>query len=191
MKTLRAANPGLRDKYFSKAQLAQLDKDQGRERLNAPQQRSLLCVLAGRWLIEEGFHGLEDFLRKIGAWRRIRIALPLVKNALQLCADNMCSAQLISTANNLENLNVTLSASPITTPGGGCLNIPYNAINAICGQALSACFFCDKTREASKTCEVRRAFDTIPALKLAARQSNMGAEACPCQGVEVPEDAEG
>lgn len=191
MKTLRAANPGMRDKYFSKAQLAQLDKDQGRERLNAPQQQSLLYLSTGRWLIEEGFHGLEDFLRKIGAWRRIRIALPLVKNALQLCADNMCSTQLISTANNLENLTVTLSASPIATPGGGCLNIPYNAINAICGHALHACDLCAKTREESRACEVRRAFDAVPALKLAARQNNMGAESCPYVGLEVPEDAEG
>lgn len=103
----------------------------------------------------------------------------------------MCSTQLISTANNLENLTVTLSASPIATPGGGCLNIPYNAINAICGHALHACDLCAKTREESRACEVRRAFDAVPALKLAARQNNMGAEACPYVGLEVPEDAEG
>ena len=118
MKTLRAANRGMRDKYFDKAALAQLDKDQGRTRLNAPQQQSLLYLTTGRWLIEEGFHGLDPFLRKIGAWRRVRIALPLVKNALNIIADHMCTGQLISQANNLENLTVTLSATPIATPGG-------------------------------------------------------------------------
>ena len=67
----------------------------------------------------------------------------------------------------------------------------YNAINAICGQALHACDFCAKTREESKTCEVRRAFDCVPALKLAARQSDMGAEACPYVGLEVEMDENG
>lgn len=56
---------------------------------------------------------------------------------------------------------------------------------------MHACDLCAKTREESRACEVRRAFDAVPALKLAARQNNMGAEACPYVGLEVPEDAEG
>ena len=67
----------------------------------------------------------------------------------------------------------------------------YKAIDAICGQALSACFFCDKSREESKRCEVRKAYEAIPVLKLAARQNTSGQEVCPYQGLEVPEDAEG
>lgn len=188
MRTLRAANPGTRDRYFDKAQLAQLDRDQGRTPLNARQQQHVMYLSTGRWLVEEAFLGLEDFLRKAGAWRRIRIAMPLIRNALQLVADHMCCNQLLSMANNLEGMTVTLSASPITNPDSGCLNVRYNAINAICGQALHACDLCAKTRAQSRDCPVRKAFDQVPALQLAARQIDMGAEACPYQGLEVPED---
>ena len=90
-------------------------------------------------------------------------------------------------ANNIENMTVTLSATP---NGAGCLNVSYAAMNAICGQALSACDLCMKSREESKRCEVRKAYEAIPVLKLAARQHATGQEACPYQGLEVPEDAE-
>ena len=188
MRTLRAANPGTRDRYFDKARLAQLDRDQGRTPLNARQQQNVMYLSTGRWLVEEGLYGLEGYLRKVGAWRRLRIALPLIQNSLQIVADHMTCNQLLSMANNLEGMVVTMSASPVTNPGGGCINVSYNAINAICGQALHACDLCAKTRGQSRDCPVRKAFDQVPALQLAARQIDMGAEACPYMGLEVPED---
>ena len=115
----------------------------------------------------------------------------MLRNLAQLCADHMSHNQLVSIADNMGRVAVTISAEPITTPEGGCINVRYNAINALCGQALHACDFCAKTREESKSCEVRRAFDAIPALKLAARQSDMGAEACPYVGLEVEMDENG
>ena len=68
------------------------------------------------------------------------------------------------------------------------LNVSYAALNAICGQALSACDLCMKTREESKRCHIRRAYDMIPAMKLAAKQNSMDAAQCPYVGLEVLDD---
>ena len=184
MKCLRANNPGERDRYYDRAKLAQLDRDQGRVRLNSAEHQSMLYLITGRWLIEEALQGLKPFCRAAGSYRRIKPALSMIANAIQKNTDHICSDQLISMANNVENMTVTLTATP---NGSGCLNVNYDALNAICGQALSACDMCAKTREESKRCHVRRAYDMIPTMKQAARQNSMDAAQCPYVGLEVLE----
>lgn len=190
MKYLTVPSRGQRGEYLSKADLARVDKYEDRVRLNAEQHQAMLYLAVGRYLVEEGAQRLEEYTRKVGAWRRLRAVVPMLHNAVQLCANKMSCSQLLAMADNLEHMTVTLSATPIGAEGG-CLNVRYKTIDAICGQALSACFFCDKSREESKRCEVRKAYEAIPVLKLAARQNASGQEACPYQGLEVPEDAEG
>lgn len=187
MKCLRANNPGERDRYYDRAKLAQLDREQGRVRMNAAEHQSMLYLITGRWLIEEAMQGLKPFCKAAGSYRRIASALPMIANAIKKNTDHICSDQLISMANNVENMTVTLTAQP---NGSGCLNVNYDVLNAICGQALSACDMCVKTRAESKACPVRRAYDMIPAMKLAARQNSMDAEQCPYVGLEV-EDEDG
>lgn len=184
MKYLKAANPGERDRYYDKAALAKVDKDQGRVRLNSSQHQSMLYLITGRWLLEEGFETLKSFMKDAGAYHRVASALPMIHNAIQKCTDHISSDQLISMANNVEGMAVTLSASH-NVPG--CLNVSYNVLNTLCGHALSACDLCMKTREESKSCPVRRAYDMIPAMKLAAKQNSMDAAQCPYIGLEVDE----
>lgn len=71
MKYLKASNPGERDRYYDKAALAQLDREQGRVRINAAEHQSMLYLITGRWLIEEALTGLKPFMRAAGAYRMI------------------------------------------------------------------------------------------------------------------------
>ena len=80
---------------------------------------------------------------------------------------------------------MTLSAP---NNGPGCLNVRYDVLNTLCGHALSACDLCVKTREESKRCQIRRAYDTLPAMKLAAKQNSMDATQCPYVGLEVEDE---
>lgn len=185
MKYLKASNPGERDRYYDKAALAQLDREQGRVRINAAEHQSMLYLITGRWLIEEALTGLKPFMRAAGAYRMIAPGAKLIENGVQQCTDHICSDQLISMANNVEGMNVTLSAA---NNGAGCLNVSYDVLNTVCAQALSACDLCMKTREESKRCHIRREYDMIPAMKLAAKQNSMDAAQCPYVGLEVLDD---
>ena len=187
MKYLHVPKRGQRGQWLSKADLAKADEIEGRRRLNAGELQAMLYLAVGRYLLEEGFDRLGGFVREAGAHRRLASAIPMVHNAVQPCANRMSCAQLIAMADNLEQMTVTMSATPIGAEGG-CLNIRYNALDALCGQALHACDLCAKTRDQSRDCPVRKAFDQIPVLQLAARQIDMGAEACPYQGLAVPVD---
>lgn len=187
MKCLRANNPGERDRYYEKAALARLDQEQGRVRVNAAEHQSMLYLITGRWLIEEALQTLRPFCRCAGALGRLAPALKMIENGIQKCTDHICSEQLIAMANNVEGMNVTLSAA---NNGAGCLNVSYDVLNTVCAQALSACDLCMKTREESKRCHIRRAYDMIPAMKLAAKQNSMDAAQCPYVGLEV-EDEDG
>lgn len=187
MKCLRAKNHGERDRYYDKAALARLDQEQGRVRINAAEHQSMLYLITGRWLIEEALQTLRPFCRCAGALGRLAPGLKMIENGIQKCTDHICSEQLIAMANNVEGMNVTLSAA---NNGAGCLNVSYDVLNTVCAQALSACDLCMKTREESKRCHIRRAYDMIPAMKLAAKQNSMDAAQCPYVGLEVLDDEE-
>ena len=122
MKCLRANNPGERDRYYDKAALARLDQEQGRVRINAAEHQSMLYLITGRWLIEEAMQTLRPFCRCAGALGRLAPALKMIENGIQKCTDHICSEQLIAMANNVEGMNVSLSAA---NNGAGCLNVSY------------------------------------------------------------------
>ena len=61
MKMVRVKNDNGQQQLYSKAQLAQLDKDQGRIRLNAHQHQSVIYLLLARYLLEEAMGAAGAF----------------------------------------------------------------------------------------------------------------------------------
>ena len=79
MKCLRANNPGERDRYYDRAKLAQLDREQGRVRMNAAEHQSMLYLITGLWLIKEALQTLREFCRCAGALRLLAPALKMIE----------------------------------------------------------------------------------------------------------------
>lgn len=180
MKCLRATRRGEADKYYDEKLLAQLDEDQGRRRLsNAEVEMLIACKVALNLLIQAREDVLGPLAVYAGADRRLRTAISMLNNACQLMSDKVSGAQLITIANNANDVTVTLSAAP--TSSQGWVNIPWTALVHIVNRALETCeMTCDCDNRESGKCMLRKAYEQVPSmLPLAREAAKQDKSSCP------------
>lgn len=182
MKVLRAAVKGEMDKVYDEKELARLDEEQGRRRLNSGQVEALIALSAGRQLMQDGYESLRDHAKYSGAARRLNMAIPMAYNAIKKMTEKVCGEQIITISNNTRGISITLSADPMD----GQINISYRSMAQIVSAALDTCeLSCTCSREESKRCQLRRAYDCVPGMKLAAKQHSSDPQRCPYAGLEI------
>lgn len=192
MKILRAVSRGKPPAMYDEKILAQLDEEQGRRRLNNAEVDMLIALKVGTNLIMQAYEDvLQPFAQYAGADRRIRQAIALLCNANRLLSDKIAGAQLITIANNTDDNSISLSSMPKQKPG--CINIDWQALCHIVNRALESCEMtctCDLIQ--SKRCELRRAFEQVPSLALAARvQAKKDKRSCPYMMLELDAGLDG
>lgn len=171
MKCLRATRRGEADKYYDEQLLAKMDDDQGRVRLNNAEVEMLIASKVALHLLIQAYEDvLGDFAVYAGADRRLKQAITMLNNALQLMSDKTSAAQLITIANNANDATVTLSAAP--TSSQGWVNIPWTALSQIVKRALETCeMACNMDSLQSRRCQLCKAFSQIPSLQMLARDA--------------------
>lgn len=180
MKCLRATRRGEADKYYDEALLAKLDEEQGRRRLNNAEVEMLIASKVALHLLIQAYEDvLGSFATESGADRRIKTAISLLNNGLQLMSDHVSGAQLITIANNANDATITLSAAP--TGSQGWVNIPWSALSHIVNRALETCeMTCDCDYRQSSQCALRKALEQVPSmLPLAREASKKDKRSCP------------
>lgn len=182
MKILRASVKGQPDKVYDEEKLAKLDEEQGRKRLSSGEVEALISLSTGRQLMVDGYAKLKEHAKYAGATRRLNMAIPMAYNAIQQMTSKVSGAQMITVINNTNNVCISLSADPID---GQC-NISYNNMSRIAAAALETCTLsCIYNREESKRCPLRRAYECVPGLKIAAKGNSKDASRCPYVGLEI------
>lgn len=189
MKILRAVSRGKPPAMYDEKILAQLDEEQGRRRLNNAEVDMLIALKVGTNLIMQAYEDvLQPFAQYAGADRRIKQAIALLCNANQLLSDKISGAQLITIANNTDDNSISLSSMPKQKPG--MINIDWQALCHIVNRALENCEMtctCDLIQ--SKQCDLRRAFEQVPSLALAAKvQAKKDKRSCPYMLLELNAD---
>lgn len=182
MKILRAACKGELDKMYDEKVLARLDEEQGRKRLSSGQVEALISMTVGQQLLRTGYDALRSHAQYAGADRRLNMAIPMAGNAISQLSDKISGEQLITISNNTQGVCITLSADPMD----GQVNVSYKHLARIVASALDTCeLSCTMTREESKSCPLRRAYECVPGMKLAARQNSKDATRCPYSGLGI------
>ena len=187
MKILRATSRGELDKWYDEKALKNLDEEQGRRRLCGAEGEALIGFATADNLLDKCMPVLGDLIGESGQKRRASMISPMTRNMLYGLVRKVQANQLITIANNVNNVNITLSA----VPTGGYCNIAWEHMQTICDQALATCQMgCDKSRDESKRCPVRKALDTVPGLR-EVRKSRGNTQDCPYADMslewEVPE----
>ena len=189
MKILRAVSRGKPPAMYDEKILAQLDEQQGRRRLNNAEVDMLIALKVGTNLIMQAYEDvLQPFAQYAGADRRLKQAITLLCHANQMLADKIAGAQLITIANNTDNNSISLSSMPTQKPGN--VNIDWAALCHITNRALETCEMtctCDALQ--SRQCVLRRAFEQVPSLALAAKtQAKKDRRNCPYMLLEMDPD---
>lgn len=181
MKILRATSRGELDKWYDEKALKNLDDEQGRRRLCGAEVEALIGFATASNLINRTTPVLEDLAKESEAIRRVKLAKAMLHNAVPILCRKVQSSQLITIANNINDVSITLSAYPT----GGYCNIEWSNMMAICDQAMATCQMgCDKSRDESKGCPVRKALETVPGLR-DVKNSRGNTKDCPFAGIEL------
>lgn len=192
MKILRATARGQMAMAYDEKELALQDEQKGRRRLNNAEVDMMIALKVGINFILQAYEDvLQPFAQYAGADRRMKQAIALLCNANRMMSDKIAGAQLITIANNTDDNSVSLSSMPKQKPG--CINIDWQALCHIVNRALESCEMtctCDLIQ--SKQCDLRRAFEQVPSLALAARvQAKKDKTSCPYMMLELNPDVNG
>lgn len=182
MRILRASVKGEMDKMYDEKKLKEINEEQGRIRINSHQVEALIAMSVGRQLIEDAYAELGDLAEYAGAAQRVKQVIPMSRNAVQLMTSKVDAEQMITILNNTRQVQIVLSADPVD----GKINISYRNMAIVVSAALDTCqLSCTCNREESKRCVLRRAYDNVPGMKLAAKNNSKDPERCPYVGLEI------
>lgn len=185
----RATGVGHSDQYYDLDKLRKTDAEQGRKQLNGAEVEAMVAISVARQLAEDAYKVLKPHAAMSGATRRLNMAIPMLRNANMLMSGKVAGRQLLTIANNANDVEITLSAAP----AAGAININRDAMMHIVNRAFEACEFCTCNREQSKVCQLRAAYNNVPGVKAAAKENSKDPDRCPYAGlvmeVETDENA--
>lgn len=186
MKILRATSKGELDKCYDTKELKRLDEEQGRRRLNGAESEALIGFATASNLVNRTVPVLDTLAHELDITKRMKWLQSMLHNTVPILARKVRSSQLITIANNINDVSIILSANP--TPG--YCNISWADLQTICDHAMATCQMgCDKSRDESKRCPVRKALSHVPGIR-DVEKSRGNTQDCPFAGIALEWDEE-
>lgn len=176
---------------YDLAELRKQDQEQGRYHLTADEVEAAIKLGLMRNLLDDAVFILERYAKQYKIWHLVRCASGLLKKAMCIVRDTISCEQLIMISNNVNGAECLIvhdenMAPPMTVVVG------TKHMAEIINQATRVCALtCTLTRDQSKTCPLRNAFDNVPALKKDARCRMFDGSMCPYYLYEIDEEAFG
>lgn len=169
---------------LSRKELQELDgKMTDRQRLTGSEIDALIRINAACCLLDTAIPDLEGLIARTGA----KMLKPVAAHVVKLCqklAMGVPLTQIRTVEANTANSFVICSADQVPQ----FTNVRHEYLSEIVKQASKQCDLeCTKTREQSKQCPLRRAFENIPGMKEAARANANDAEHCPYTMIQAPD----
>lgn len=154
-----------------------------RQRLTGSELDALIRINAASCLLDTAIPDLEGLIARTGT----RMLKPVSAHVVKLCqqlAMGVPLTQIKSAEANTANSFVICSADQVPQ----YTNIRHEYLKEIVRQASKQCDLeCTKSREQSKQCPLRKAFESIPGMKEAARINANDAEHCPYTMIQTPD----
>lgn len=137
---------------------SQLDEDEGRVRIPNSAMEALTVLQACQIMANRCAEALAPTIRKTGQGKMIKAQAAGLKKSIGDIMTKVSATQCRSLEVNTQQQTITVSSSKIPS----MINIDVEDMEQICNRALEMCAFgCECTREESKRCRLREAFEQV------------------------------
>lgn len=151
---------------------AQLDRDEGRERLTNDALEALVILDACQQLQLRAAEKLAGFRRKTGRGRMLNAHIAAIGKQVCGMLEKVSSGQVMTLQANTRKVSLTVSSARVPCK----VNIDVEDLVALANQAMEACSLsCTKSPKDMRQCAVRRALEQVPSMAV---RTGRGAE-CP------------
>lgn len=151
---------------------AQLDRDEGRERLTNDALEALIILDACWQLQKQAVERLASFQAKVGRGKMLKAHVAGISKEICDVMEKVCCGQVKTMQANTHQVSISVSSARVPC----MVNIDMEHLVAIANQAMETCSLgCTKTPKEMRQCAVRRALEQVPSMAI---QTRRGAE-CP------------
>lgn len=154
-----------------------------RRRVTGTEMEALMGMIAAGNMITQCAAMLTAHAAHVGSAVTMKRLVTQLRNLIVRLNMQVETRQMGAIASQMADANITISANPRPA----MVNICLDDLLHICNRAMEQCdFCCTCTREQSKDCDLRRAFDLVPGAKQAAKDSaRKNPDKCPYRGMEM------
>ena len=157
----------------------QMDKDEGRIRVPNRVMQALVLFKACVDTSLRELESVQPFIKKTGAGRMLKCQIAGMRKSVRDMMCKVSASQNRTLQANTQLTYVTVTSSKVPA----MINIDVEDLTHICNRALEMCAFsCACTREESKECKLRHAFEQVASSSVEAVR--MDATKCPYAGAE-------
>lgn len=165
---------------------AQMDADEGRIRMPNSGLEAMVTLQAASYAAQRAAETIKPFIRKTGVGKMLKAQVMGMRKSIgEILTKVSCSQNRTLQANN-QLVSITVSSGRVPA----MVNIDVEDLTHICNRALEMCAFsCACTREESKECRLRQAYEQVCSASVEAVREDP--TKCPYAGLslEVESDA--
>ena len=142
----------------TKAGRAQMDQDEGRQRMPNSGMEALIVLRACVTMARKSAENIAPFIKKTGAGRMLKANIGGMRKSVEDIFKRVSSTQVCTLEANTQLQHISVSSGKVPA----MINIDVEDLTHICNRALEMCAFsCACTREESKECRLRQAFEQV------------------------------
>lgn len=142
----------------TKAGRDQMDRDEGRIRVPNSAMEALVVLRAAVTVMKKAIDSVWMIVKKTGVGRMIKAHIWGLDKCLTAIMSKVSASQNRTLQANTQLVDITVTSHKVPA----MINIDIEDLNAISNRALEMCAFsCDCTREQSKECRLRQAFEQV------------------------------
>ena len=136
----------------------QMDRDEGRIRIPNSAMEALVVLQACSVVARKAAESMTPFVKKTGAGKMLKCQIAGMRKSLGDMLCKVSSSQNRTLQANTQLVNITVTSGKVPA----MINIDVEDMTHICNRALEMCAFsCACTREESKECRLRHAFEQV------------------------------
>ena len=161
-----------------------MDRDEERVRLSNTQLEALLVLSGFYQVMRDAIVRLKPYAKRTGTGKMLPAAVGMIGKMLSDMLRKVSAHQLRTLKANTNQVSVSISSGKVPA----MVNIDLEDLQHIANRALETCeMVCTASREESKTCRLRRAFEQVPGARDGLRTDE---SKCPyaCAELEVLAD---
>ena len=193
-KNFRIQDPGARsdmtrpidargNAVYTQAEVDRINALDNRRHITGTEMEAMMGMIAAGNLMTQCAKMLSGHAAHIGSQAALKRLVTQLRNLIVRLNMHVETRQMGAIASQMADANITISANPRPA----MVNICLDDLLHICNRAMEQCdFCCTCTREQSKACDLRKAFDMVPGARQAAKDNaRKDANRCPYRGMEI------
>ena len=163
----------------------QLDRDEGRVRAPGCVMEAVVTLHAAVTVAENALDSIQPFIRKHVCGRMLKAQVAGLRKSLSEITAKISYGQNRTLQANTQLTSITVTSKPVP----GFVNLDLEDLECLTRRSLEACsMFCRCTREESKYCRLREAYEHVTSAHVT---ENGSENLCPYAGLTVEEDDRG